>query len=238
MDSLRQVMLNFRHKTANGGLSSEENVCKSLPNTATITNATTDEEQLRTSTETPSPSTSYNSEASTSTTSRNFRSNLGPLPSEPMGHPPIRTGSGGGLAKRKAAMLSRMFKTGSVDLFITSSTSTVGSANTFVEETPKRKKSGGSAKKLMRRKMSAAKSAIRKFSHAGKSNPSTSDGLKHDLSSAEEKSPPIYKYEEGGKTRFLPAAFRSPGGMLRKSSEAMPKKKPLGPSLSWDPEHR
>lgn len=258
-------MLTFRHKTPNGGLSSNENVhtlhaCEKTPpkrkkssatpsnspnmtkaSETTATTTTTDEDVLRTSTDTPSPSTSYNSEATSinsETTSRKFRQNLNTLPSEPLGcHPPVRTGSGGGLAKRKAAMLSRVFKTGSVDLFMTSSTSTVGSSatNAFDKDPPKRKKSGGSGKKFMRRKMSAAKSAIRKFSQAGRGSHTQLDGIKKEISSGDEKSPPIHKYEEGGKTRFLPAPFRN----ARKFTTCSPpKKKPLGPSLSWDPEHR
>ena len=43
--------------------------------------------------------------------------------------------------------------------------------------------------------------------------------------------------ESGRKlSEALPAAFRNTSNILRRSS-AQPKK-PLGPSLSWDPEHR
>ena len=147
--------------------------------------------------------------------------------------------------RRKSGMLLSMaMKTGSVDIVTTGISPVLGSGPPSAPPVPclsrdnsdKRKKSTSSARKAskaMRRRISAARLALRKISHSNRSG-SVLDVSANYCSSADERSPPATKKASHDENRswFL----RSPGAILRKSTP--PSKKKLGPSLSWDPEHR
>uniref|UniRef100_A0A7E4V577 Diacylglycerol kinase n=1 Tax=Panagrellus redivivus TaxID=6233 RepID=A0A7E4V577_PANRE len=221
VDSLRHMVLNFRQ--GKSGTNAED---ETIPST-------------------PSPTTSF-SEASTTTIASKKKKSFDAA------HNAIEPGptTSAPTARRKSGMLfSKLMKSGSVDIASASNRSSLGSgppsapavplsdAALSRENSEKRKKSTSNtrkASKAMRRRISAARLALRKISHSNRAGSGSGlDAGGYAYSSADERSPPPHKRSNPDFAKFL----RSPGSLLRKSSSSCSKKK-LGPSLSWDPEHR
>uniref|UniRef100_A0AC34GT55 Diacylglycerol kinase n=1 Tax=Panagrolaimus sp. ES5 TaxID=591445 RepID=A0AC34GT55_9BILA len=241
VDSLRHIVLQFRQKTL----------------------IEPDDETSIATTTTPSPTTSFSETSTTTITSKNNNIHRHPSTSTTTNNdggagPSTSTSvidskptTSAPTARRKSGLLlSRVMKAGSIDI-VTSITAISPSLGTGPPSAPptiatdslsrdssqKRKKSSGSAKKAskaMRRRISAARLALRKISHSNRAGSGTALDAGFAYSSADEKSPPPLKKgsADEGRSWFL----RSPGAILRKSTP--PRKKKLGPSLSWDPEHR